>query len=102
MQSASIGELPISNGGQSSAFIATGASTTNLKAFAGRVCKVCITTAGTAAFSIFDSLVGSGTAVFVSPASTPQGTVYDLQFPLNVGLTVVNVSSGPAFAISWD
>lgn len=101
MQAARIGETLIGIG-QFSAAIASGATTTTIKSGVGRLCRVVITTAGTASFTIFDNTTGSGTALFVSPASTAVGTVFDIQMPAQIGITVVNQASGPAFTVSFD
>ena len=101
MQAGKIGEMLIGSG-QFSAAIASGATTTTLKSGVGRLCRVSITMAGTASFTIFDNTSGSGTALFVSPASTAVGTVFDIQMPAQIGITVVNQVSGPAFTVSFD
>jgi hypothetical protein len=102
MQAGQIGELLIGTAGQFSAFIPTGANTTTIKKAPGRLCRIVITTAGTAAFTIFDNTAGSGSVLFVSPAATSVGQVIDLQTPAQTGITIVNVASGPAFAVSFN
>ncbi|HKV92342.1 MAG TPA: hypothetical protein VJW20_07320 [Candidatus Angelobacter sp.] len=102
MQAGKIGELLAATGGQFSAAIASGSNTTTLKSGAGRLCRVSITTAGTASFTIFDNTSGSGTALFVSPATTAVGTCFDVHMPAQLGITVVNVASGPAFTVSFN
>jgi hypothetical protein len=101
MQAAKIGEMLIGIG-QFSAAIASGSSTTTIKSGIGRLCRVSITTAGTASFSVFDNTIGSGTALFVSPATTSVGQVIDIMMPAQLGITVVNQTSGPAFTVSFD
>jgi hypothetical protein len=102
MQASLIGETLVSTGGQYRTFIASGSSTTTIKAGIGRLCRVSITTSGTASFSVFDNTSGSGTVLFVSPATTTAGQVFDIHLPAQVGLTVVNVVSGPAFCVSFN
>jgi hypothetical protein len=102
MKAARIGELLTTYGGQSSAAIASGASTTTLKTGPARLCRIVITTGGTASFTVFDNTTGSGTALFVSPASTTLGTVYDIAMPAQIGITVVNQVSGAAFTVSFN
>jgi hypothetical protein len=102
LQAARIGENLISYGGQFSAFIASGASTTTLKTGKARVCRVSITTAGTAGFTVFDNTAGSGLVLFRSPATTTAGTVYDLSLPAEIAITVVNQVAGAAFAVSFN
>ena len=96
-----IGEMLVASG-QFSAAIASGASTTTIKSGAGRLCRVSITTAGTASFSVFDNTSGSGTLLYTSAAATSVGTVIDIQMPAQLGITVVNQVSGPAFTVSFD
>ncbi len=102
MQAAKIKERLTSFGGQFSAFIPTGASTTTIKRGIGRLCRIVVTTAGTAAFTVFDSLTASGNVLFASPVTTSTGTVFDLAIPAQVGITVSNVTSGPAIAVSFN
>ncbi len=101
MQAAQIGETLVGVG-QFSAAIASGSSTKTLKSGAGRLGRVAITTAGTASFTVFDNTTGSGTALSVSPATTAQGQIIDIQMPAQIGITVVNQASGPAFTVSFD
>jgi hypothetical protein len=101
MQASQIGEMLIGFG-QFSAAIPAGANTKTIKSGIGRLCRVSITTAGTANFSIFDNTTGSGTALYVSPATTSQGQVIDIMLPAQLGITVVNQASGPAFTVSFD
>ena len=102
MQAGSISETLVGVGGQFSAFIPSGSSTTVLKRGPGRVCKISITTAGTAAFTVFDNTTGSGNVIYQSPATTSVGQVIDLQGPAQIGITVANVVSGPVLAISFN
>jgi hypothetical protein len=101
MQAARIGEQLVASG-QFSASIASGSNTTTLKSGAGRLCRVSITTAGTASFSVFDNTTGSGTALYVSAAATSVGQVIEIMMPAQIGITVVNQASGPAFTVSFD
>jgi hypothetical protein len=102
MQASLIGETLASSGGQFRTFIASGSSTTTLKVGIGRICRISVTTAGTASFSVFDNTSGSGTVLFVSPATTTAGQVFDISLPAQVGLTIVNQVSGPAFCVSFN
>jgi hypothetical protein len=102
MQASLIGETLASSGGQFRTFIASGSSTTTIKAGIGRLCRISITTAGTASFSVFDNTSGSGSALFISPASTSAGQVFDIHMPAQIGITIVNQVSGPAFVASFN
>jgi hypothetical protein len=102
MQPAKIKERLTSFGGQFSVFIPTGASTSTIKRGIGRLCRIVVTTAGTAAFTVFDNTAASGNVLFASPATTSLGTVFDLSAPAQNGITIVNVASGPALAVSFN
>jgi hypothetical protein len=102
MQAAWLGETLASFGGQNREFVASGASTRTIKTGKGRLCRISITAAGTASFTVFDNTAGSGAVLFTSPASTAVGTVFDINLPAETGITVVNVASGPAFAVSFN
>src|SRR6201989_3046537 len=81
MQPAKAKERLTSFGGQFSAFVPTGASTTTIKRGIVRLCCIVVTTAGTAAFTVFDNTAASGNVLFVSPVTTNVGTVFDLSAP---------------------
>lgn len=65
-----------------------------------RIFKIVIKAAGTAAVTIYDSLVASGTVLITLPASAVAG-VYDLNVPCAVGITVGNGANTPNLGISW-
>src|ERR1700761_1832817 len=102
MQARLIGEQLTATGGQFSAFIPTGSSTTTIKKGIGRLCRIIVTSGGTAAFTVFDSLTASGNVLFVRPATTSTGNVFILEMPAQLGITVQNVVSGPAIAVSFN
>lgn len=101
MQAAQLGET-LAGICQNREFIASGANTTTLKTGKGRLGRISITTAGTTSFTVFDNTAGSGSALFISPATTVVGTVYDIQLPAETGITVVNQVGGAAFVVSFD
>lgn len=84
--------------------IAAGASTTVVKATPGRVATVTLTTAGTSTdnATIYDNTAGSGLILGVVAGGTAVGTILNLGVPAAIGITVVNVASGPAFTISYS
>ena len=102
MQAAWLGETLASYGGQNREFVASGASTKTVKTGKGRSCRVSITAAGTASFTVFDNTAGSGAVLFTSPASTAVGTVFDINLPAETGITIVNQVAGPAFALGFN
>lgn len=98
-----IGEALMSVGGAFSQAITVAAANTVIKAAPGRVCRLSITVAGTTALTIFDNAsTNSGTVLFATPATTTAGTVYDIQIPAQLGITVQNTATGPGATISWD
>lgn len=101
MQASSLSEQLVGVG-QQSAVIAAGVNTTTLRTGPGRVGRILVTTAGTTSFTIFDNTAGSGKTIYVSPSTTTVGQVIDLQFPVDIGITIVNTATGPAIAVSFD
>jgi hypothetical protein len=98
-----IGETLSTFGGKFSQAVAGGSGTVTLKAAPGRLCRIVVTVAGTVAFSVFDNAsAASGTALFISPATTSIGTIFDIQMPAQVGITVSNPASGPGVTFTWD
>lgn len=103
MQETLIGETLGSVGGRFSQAVAAAAGTITIKAAPGRLCRISITVAGTASVTVFDNAsAASGTVLFISPATTTIGTVYDIQMPAQSGITLSNPASSPGFTISWD
>lgn len=103
MQVGRIAETLVSTGGQFSQAVAAASGTTTLKAAPGRLCRIVITAAGTASITFFDNAsAASGTVLFISPASTSIGTIFDVQVPAQNGITASNPASSPGFTVSWD
>ena len=92
-----------STGGRSvTAVAASTATDTVIKASAGRLCRVLVTTTGTNPMQIFDNAsAGSGTIIGALPASPAVGSVYDFNLPAANGITVKGSASNPAVTISW-
>jgi hypothetical protein len=93
-------------GGSTLKAVATGAGNTIISAAAGRLCRISITTTGTAAASpgvpIYDNATtNSGTVIFVIPGNAAVGTSYDVSMPCLTGLVAANVLNGPAFTASY-
>jgi hypothetical protein len=84
--------------------IAAGASTTVVKATPGRVATVTVTVAGTSTdnATIYDNTAGSGLILGVVAGGTAAGTILSLGVPAAIGITVVNVASGPGFTIAYS
>lgn len=84
--------------------IAAGASTTIVKATPGRVASVVVTAAGTGGdnATIYDNTAGSGLILGIIAGGTTAGTILNFNVPAAIGITVVNVGSGPGFTISYS
>jgi hypothetical protein len=84
--------------------IAAGASTTTVKSGQGRVVNCLITTAGTSTdnATIYDNTAGSGTILAVIPGGGSVPAQVTIDMPASVGITIVNVASGPAFTIGYS
>jgi hypothetical protein len=85
--------------------IATGVATTVVKSASGRLVNVVITTAGTGTdnATIYDNTAGSGAILAVIPGGTTlTGGQVAIDLPCANGITVVNVSGGPAFTLGYS
>lgn len=94
------GEQLMSSGGSNYQGVASAASQ-SVKASPGRLCKVFVITLGTGIATIYDNTAGSGTQLFVVPASAPAGTVYDLQIVAKTGIFAVSAASGPVLNVTF-
>jgi hypothetical protein len=95
------GALKIAQGGQSSSLNVT--SSTNVKASAGRVGKVIVNVAPTSTAYVLDSTGTTQSAantLLVIPSGTVAGTVFNLDFPAQAGISLI--PSGGTLAISYD
>jgi len=77
-----------------------------IKAAAGRLCRVLVTTATTAAQNItfFDNAsAGSGNIIGLIPGGTAAGTVVDFEMPAQLGITIGQNASLAAgqITVSW-
>ena len=86
--------------------IATGVATTVVKGGSGRLVNVVITSAGTSSdnLTIYDNAsAGSGAILAVIPGGTTlTGAQVTIDLPAANGITVVNVSGGPAVTIGYS
>jgi hypothetical protein len=84
--------------------ITAAAGTTSVKGGPGRVINAIVTTAGTSSDNaiVYDNTAGSGTILAVIPGGGTVGQQYPIDLPANVGITVVNVASGPAFTLGYN
>lgn len=99
------GSNPLPSGAATTAAVVTAGKTTNtvVKASAGRLGRVLLTTAnGAAAVSIFDNATtNTGTVLGYIAASAVAGTVVDFQMPAALGITVGGAATNPAMTISY-
>jgi len=87
------------------ATVASAAANTVIKAHAGRLRNVLVTTAGSGSGGVLiydNATVGSGTVIGYVPATIAVGTFYVFAMPAAAGITVVNVASGPVLTVSFD
>lgn len=78
-------------------------SATVIKAAAGFLNKVLVTTLGSAALNIYDNAsAGSGTIIGIVPANTPVGTVLTFNNRATLGITIGGAASQPALTVSWS
>jgi hypothetical protein len=85
--------------------VPTGAANTVVKARAGRLRNVLVTTAGTGAGQVnfYDNATtNSGTIVGAIPATVSIGTWYTFQMPVGAGIVCANVANGPVLTVSFD
>jgi hypothetical protein len=94
----------ISPGGISTTNIAAAATNTVVKTGAGRLSRVMITTAGTAALTFYDNATGgstTGNILGYIPANAAAGSVYDFQFIASTGIQVPGGASTPAVTVGY-
>lgn len=97
-----MGEQLISSGGLVTSSVPANASNVVVKASAGRLCRVLVTTSGANAMLIHDNATtNSGTIIGSLPANAPVGSVYDFQMPAANGITIAGSATNPAVTVSW-
>lgn len=76
---------------------------TIIKGKPGRLCRILVTTAGTAGVSIFDNASGhTGTIIGAIAANAVAGTMVECQSPAANGITVAGNASNPAMTVIWS
>lgn len=87
------------------ASVPTGAGNTVIKASAGRLIRVLVTTAGTGTGNVTfydNATTNSGLVIGVIPATVSvTGVPYDFEAPAQLGITVANVANGPVFTVCY-
>lgn len=82
--------------------VASAAGTVTVKASPGRLCVVTVTVTGTGTLTIYDNTAASGTVLLAVPASAPVGTIYVVNLPALLGVTVSAPASSPAVTIGYS
>lgn len=98
------GTLQVTTSGTTTAVVAAGTGTdTVIKASAGRLCRVLVTsTAGAAVTAFFDNATThTGTIIGIFPAAVAAGTVGDFEIPAANGITLQGAATNPAMTISF-
>jgi len=92
--------MPQTTGGQKTAAViaGVGAADVVVTAVPGRVCKLVVTTAGTATLELYDHATASSGAklVWKSVATPAVGTIYVLDIPLQYGLVAKQANGSAA------
>jgi hypothetical protein len=91
-------------GGSLTTVIPPGAATTVVRPYAGRLCRVVVTAVGSTGIVTFydNPATGTGTVLFVVPATATLGTSYDVSMPALTGITAVATASGPALTVAYS
>ena len=96
------GVLRVTTGGALTASVPATNGNTVIKNSAGRLCKIMVTTAGSAASLIYDNAsTNSGTVIGYIPASATIGTIIDFSMPAANGITAACTTSTAVFTVSY-
>jgi hypothetical protein len=92
----------MTSGGGTLAAVAAAAGTTAIKASAGRLCRVLVTTLGTAQLTFFNNAsAASGTIIGIVPASVLAGTLINVDMPASLGITGDFLTNSPAVTVAF-
>ena len=96
------GAILVSSGGTTAVSVAS-ATPGAVKASAGRLCKVIITTLGTGSQVFYDNAsAASGTILFATAASAAVGTIYDVQAIAVNGIYAAGAASTPVCTVLYS
>ena len=96
------GAILVSSGGTTAVSVAS-ATPGAVKASAGRLCKVIITTLGTGSQVFYDNAsAASGTILFATAASAAVGTIYDVQAIAQNGIYAAGAASTPVCTVLYS
>lgn len=83
--------------------VAVGAGNTIVKASAGELTSIVVTTAGTTGFTVFDNAAtNAGTQLYNSKTAPALGDVYLIHGHANNGIVVQNTATGPALTVFFN
>lgn len=92
----------VATGGSTTAAVAAAAAASAIKASAGRLCKVLVTTAGTAALNFYDNAsTNTGTIIGTVTAAAVAGTVFTFDMPAANGIWCASGTNTPAVTVSY-
>ena len=95
--------LNTNSGGSKTAPVVAAAAAAAIKATPGRLCKVMVTTLGTAALLFYDNAsAASGTIIGAIAASAAVGTVSTFDMPAANGIWCASGTNTPAVTVSYD
>ncbi len=95
--------VPQDLGGQYAGQMTGGNIETLVYTGGGRLCRVTIITAGTAAFSIYDGTAStSGTLIFTSITNDTNGVQKDLQIPISTGIVVKGTTGSAGVLVAFN
>jgi hypothetical protein len=95
--------IPQNLGGQYNSGFAGGNTSKQVLTGSGRLCRMYITTAGTASLSIYDGTSQTGTTlIFTSLTNDPLGTVKSLDLPVSTGIFVLGTTGAPGVCLSYN
>lgn len=99
------GEDLVTVGGRVTAAVAAAAAAAVIKANPGRLCRVLVTSSGTAQLNFVDAATAgqaaAGTVIGLVPASAAIGSSYDLQMPAVLGIWAASGAGTPAVTVSY-
>lgn len=95
--------IPQNTGGQYVGAFTGGNVETLVYTGAGRLSQFVITTAGTAAFSIYDGTQStSGTLLYTSITNDTNGTLKSLQIPITNGIVVKGTTGSAGLVVTYN
>ena len=96
------GVLRVTSGGSNTISVPATNSAVVIKASAGRLVRVLVTTVGTTTTLIYDNATtASGTIIGVIPANSGIGTIIDLSMPAVNGITAGQTTTSSVFTASY-